>query len=747
MEQLIKAWQWIVATAAWEWVFSGVGVSITGWLILHYRRKPPAQDTTPPGNTFTNTVTHSGNGDQNIAQGNNAIGKKVDVDARGAQIEVGTRHAVSLHGDHAQIHGGIHILNYPRTPQGIPLQRRPRAEHFKGRDDMLKELLPMLRPGKAVTLCGLGGMGKTALAIEAAWKLAPENTPPASFPDGIIFYSFYGQPAVDPAFDHLVRSYEDDPQDTSSAGVFRLLSNKQALIILDGAEEADDLTAVFRCCGGCGVLITTRDRSDAHGMLVSIERLEEQFAEQVFRLHSNTDADTKTVQEICRLLHGWPLALRIAGRYIRSTDEDPAAYLRFLAKVPFKRLGKGEHQEENAALLLERSMAQVSTDAVAALRLAGTFAFAPITLKPFALALYQEGEDEDELELRSMDALGELVRYGLLDRGKKGWQINHALMHTYARNHLPLSRETLERVAAYYIRWCREQSAAGVPGYARLDDERAHCLRLIKACLDGELWQEVKGLVGAIDIYLERQGWWTEELAALEMRLTAARQAGDRRDEAWCLNSLGCTCSNRWEKEQALVWYDQSLPIERELGDRQNEGITLNNMAEIYRQQGRYELALQTHQQSLSICRKIGDRKGEGRTLNNIGMLYYAQEKYEEALPYYEQCLPIWQEVGDRIGEGTTLNNIAAIYDAQGKPSKAVEYYKQALAIAQELGDKGGEVKRCWNIGLTYYDMGDLAKAEEYISLAVEIEEQIGHPDLENDRNYLEQVRAKRRGA
>ncbi|MCI5227797.1 MAG: hypothetical protein D3918_14330, partial [Candidatus Electrothrix sp. AX2] len=186
MEQLIKAWQWIVATAAWEWVFSGVGVSITGWLILHYRRKPPAQDTTPPGNTFTNTVTHSGNGDQNIAQGNNAIGKKVDVDARGAQIEVGIRHAVSLHGDHAQIHGGIHFHNYHRTPQGIPLQRRPRAEHFKGRDDMLKELLPMLRPGKAVTLCGLGGMGKTALAIEAAWKLAPENTPPASFPDGII---------------------------------------------------------------------------------------------------------------------------------------------------------------------------------------------------------------------------------------------------------------------------------------------------------------------------------------------------------------------------------------------------------------------------------------------------------------------------------------------------------------------------------------------------------------------------------
>jgi tetratricopeptide (TPR) repeat protein len=550
-----------------------------------------------------------------------------------------------------------------------------------------------------------------------------------------------------PAFDHLVRSYEDDPQDTSSAGVFRLLSNKQALIILDGAEEADDLTAVFRCCGGCGVLITTRDRSDVHGTLVSIKRLKEQFAEQVFRLHSNTDADTKTVQEICRLLVGWPLALRIAGRYISSTGEPPAAYLRFLAKVPFKRLGKGRHQEENVALLLERSMAQVSTDAVAAVRLAGTFAFAPITLKPFSLALYKEGEDEDELELRSMDALGELVRYGLLETGDKGWKINHALIHTYARNHLPLSKEALERVAAYYIEWCREQSAAGVPGYARMDDERAHCLRLIRACLDRGLWEEVQGLAEAVREYLDRQGYWTEQLTTIGMRLDAARRTEDRQDEAVCLNNLGYTCWRRGEYEKALAWHAQCLPIRRELGDKQGEGVTLNNMTLIYRQQGKYEQALEQYQQSLSIWREVGDRKGEGTTLNNIGLLYRKQGDNEKALAYYEQCLPIQQEVGDKIGEGTTLNNIAVIYRAQGEYRKAVDYHQQALAIQRELGDRAGEAVTIWNIGTTYYDMVDLAQAEEHISLAVEIAKAIGSPYLERFRNGLKQVRAERRGA
>ncbi|MCI5219781.1 MAG: tetratricopeptide repeat protein, partial [Candidatus Electrothrix sp. LOE2] len=348
----------------------------------------------------------------------------------------------------------------------------------------------------------------------------------------------------------------------------------------------------------------------------------------------------------------------------------------------------------------------------------------------------------DTDELRACDALNELVLYGLLERQGQRWQVSHALIQTFARSEQPLQSEDLERLARYYIDFCETQSAAGLPGYALLDGERAHCLRLIESFLDRELWQEVKGLVRAINTYLDRQGHWTEKLAALEMFLTAARQADDRRDEAWCLNELGLTCWRRGEKDQALRWYEQCLPICRELGARKEEGVTLNNMAQIYRQQGKYEQALEQYEESLSILREVGNREVEGTTLNNIGMLYWAQEKYEEALPYYEQCLPIHREVGNKIVEGITLNNIAIIHHTQKEYSKAMEYYEQALTVAQELGDKAGEANRCWNIGRTYEDMGDLAQAEEYITLAVEIAEAIGHPSLEKYRDGLAQVRA-----
>ncbi|WP_417910767.1 tetratricopeptide repeat protein [Candidatus Electronema sp. PJ] len=648
------------------------------------------------------------------------------IDARGANIGV--------IGDHATIHH-----HYSHTTQGIPLQRPPKAEHFKGRDEVLNELLPLLQPGKAVTLCGPGGMGKTALAAQAAWTLAPGKDVPDRFPDGIIFYSFYGKHSVEEAITHIVRSYDEAQQDTSFAAASRLLANKQALLILDGTEEADNLKAVLDLRGTCGVLITSRKRSDAQADRLDLKPLDEQPAAEVFRLYSGVAADDAGVQGICKLLGGWPVALRIAGRYLSTTGESAADYLQWLEQEPFKELAGGQHQEENAALLLRRSVDAVSADARLALGLAGCLAFAPIAREPVAAIL-----DSDERRARA--ALNELVNYGLLEKREERWQISHALVHTYARSELVLSRERLAWLAIYYIDFCRTQSEAGLTGYACLDKERAHCLRLIESCLASGLWQRVQGLVRAVDIYLERQGWWTEELAALSMRLIAAQQAGDHKDEGECLNDLGYTCEKRGEREQALCWYEQSLLIHQQLGDRKEKGTTLNNMAMIYWQQGKHELALQQYEQSLSIAREISDRTGEGMTLNNIGRLYYDQKDYEQALQYFEQSLPVSLEVGDKIGEGATLNNIATIYRAHGNPAKALEYHEQALAIARELGDRAGEANRCWNFGLTYEDMGELAKAEEYIARAGQIAKDIGHPSLEKYRKGLARVRAARQG-
>ena len=84
----------------------------------------------------------------------------------------------------------------------VPLHKPLRTQNFIGRAAELGRLLAELQPGRTVTLCGPGGIGKTALAAEAIWTLAPDGDPPARFPDGIFFHTFYRQPQAGLALGH-----------------------------------------------------------------------------------------------------------------------------------------------------------------------------------------------------------------------------------------------------------------------------------------------------------------------------------------------------------------------------------------------------------------------------------------------------------------------------------------------------------------------------------------------------------------
>ena len=84
---------------------------------------------------------------------------------------------------------------------------------------------------------------------------------------------------------------------------------------------------------------------------------------------------------------------------------------------------------------------------------------------------------------------------------------------------------------------------------------------------------------------------------------------------------------------------------------------------------GDRQRALDYFEQALPILREVGDRAGEAVTLNNIGAVYDGLGDRQRALEYYGQALPIMREVGDRAGEAATLNNIGAVYDALGEPA------------------------------------------------------------------------------
>ena len=120
-------------------------------------------------------------------------------------------------GDLQPVGGLVYRTEATRNRQApdISCNGRAGAEHFTGREEELEWLLETLQTGRAVTIWASGGMGKTALSAEAIWRLAPDDEPPELFPDGLIFYSFYGRRETASALEHIVKSFDEEAQDVS----------------------------------------------------------------------------------------------------------------------------------------------------------------------------------------------------------------------------------------------------------------------------------------------------------------------------------------------------------------------------------------------------------------------------------------------------------------------------------------------------------------------------------------------------
>ncbi|MEG4069989.1 tetratricopeptide repeat protein, partial [Microcoleus sp. Pol11C2] len=210
-----------------------------------------------------------------------------------------------------------------------------------------------------------------------------------------------------------------------------------------------------------------------------------------------------------------------------------------------------------------------------------------------------------------------------------------------------------------------------------------------------------------------------EKQKALEyysQSLPLSRAIGDRRTEAGILLGIGLVYSQLGEKQKALDYYNQSLLFFRAMGHRHGEATTLNNMGGVYSELGEKQKALEYYSQSLPLRRAVGNRSGEATTLNNIGGVYDDLGEKQKALEYYSQSLSLSRATGDRTQEASTLNNIGLVYSQLGEKQKALEYYSQSLPLSRATGDRSGEAFTLNNIGLAYSQLGEKQKALEYYS-------------------------------
>jgi len=611
--------------------------------------------------------------------------------------------------------------------QNIPLQRPPRAEHFLARQDELTEIISQLQPGNIATISGPGGVGKSSLAAEVIWSLFPNNEPSLIFPDGIIYHSFYNQPLAVAALEHIAASVGEEIRGSPKDAAQRALSRRVALLVLDGAESADNLADVLDIRNRCGVLITTRNRGDAQEHRLDLAPLSIDDAMTLLREWSTgqkiAQSDAKQIVELVGKL---PLALRLAGRYLAESNFSASDFVEWLYESPLTALDHGNRRIESVPLLLERSVAQLSDNAQAALALIGWLAFAPFPGESIVYALATEEK------WAAQQGLGELVAFGLLQSEDKNWYTSsHTLIRSYAQTRLGLQRDSGIRLVNWIIESVNNKQA----DFAYLNRLCLHVITLQVRCTENEMWPQVVSLAWSISNYLSLQGFASDRITVYQAALYAARSHGNRNIESAWLNNLGLSYADQGDAEKSIVYYQQALTISREFENTQSEGSLLNNLGLSYTNLGEIEKAIIHYEQALSIARQSKDKYGEEVRLGNLGNAYANLGEIEKAIIHYEQALAISREIGNKQSEGNHLGNVGNAYTNLGEIEKAIIHYEQALAISRNIGHKAGEGINLGNLGNAYAYLGEIEKAISYYEQALAISREIG--SRQSEGNHL----------
>lgn len=627
-------------------------------------------------------------------------------------------------GDNTRIEGDFVVgekvvhIHPPPTPR-LPLEKPERAAHFTGREKQLQQLIDSIQPGAVVTLCGPGGIGKSALAAEAVWALAPASEPPNLFPQGILFHTFNQQPQSELAFQKIAYLFGEELRPTPREAARRALAGRTALLVLDGAEACDDLPAVLAVRGNCGVLVTSRRRSDAPEGWLDVPALDEAAAVSLLCAFAG-EIEPGIATEISVLCARLPLALRLAGRYLAATHEEPQAYLAWLRESPLNALDWRQREQDSVPLLMEHSLQQVNDNARAALSVAGALALSPFDLEPLQAVLEMP-------EPAWRKALGELVDYGLLLRGESGWSIRHALVHAYAKQIDLLEKDSLAKLGNYYAALAEEQVTRGREGFIRLDAALAHLLAVAENCLSQGLTYIVRRVAYAVDEYLDLQGHWTQRRLLLDLGLIASRTDGDQHDQAAFLNQLGLVSANLGYVQKAVGYYDEALRRFQIMNDKQREGIVLNNLGNAHKYLGETTSAIEFFKRSLAIKKETRNIHGEEVVLGNLGLAYIDLNNVTQAIKYHKRALKIASEIGNQHSEGTHLCNLGISYAIKGETKKSIIYFKKSIAISRRIGSRSGEGYGLSNLAHAYADLGNAQKAIVIYEQALTIRRQIGH--------------------
>jgi tetratricopeptide (TPR) repeat protein len=607
-------------------------------------------------------------------------------------------------------------------------QLPPAPRDFVGRVAELRELEEQLGAGGATIsgLQGMGGVGKTALALVLAHRLLPR------YPNAQFFLDLKGVSAqpLRPAdvMAHVIRAYHPtaqlpDGEPELAAQYLSVLHGKRALLLLDNAADREQIEPLLPP-ESCVLLVTSRRHLILPGLhALDLETLPEPDAIALLLKIAPRIGDAAA--ELAKLCGHLPLSLRLAASALAGrpnlTPQDYCA-----------RLQDAQKRLELVEASLSLSYELLSPEHQQRWSQLAVF---PATFDTPAAAAVWELEPD-----AAADTLSEFIAYSLLawDGTTQRYHL-HDLARLFADWQLddPTRYAAQQRHTAHYLSVCVACDAL----YLKGEDTILQGLSLfdpierewsnIVACAQrgfeaGDLEVPIS-ISNSVRHFFRERGFWTDAEAICRLALLSAKRTRNHEAQTNALNDLGLLFRLRGQWNLSEREHLKALKVARDNDLSEGKGMSLFCLARVAEHRGQYEPAIRDYKHCLEIFKSLGVAHWQAMVMRNLGNTYRKLLEYAAAETMLLESLELSESVRDLVGIKHTLDSLGTTYGCQKRWEESESASLRSLEMRRKSGDRRGEGWVLHHLGILYANWGDVEMAADKYEKAAEcLQESLG---------------------
>ncbi|MEM7127183.1 MAG: BTAD domain-containing putative transcriptional regulator [Chloroflexota bacterium] len=650
-----------------------------------------------------------------------------------------------------------------------PFQSLVPPPHFVGRTDLLESIRATVYANRShalrlqpIALVGMGGVGKTAVAAQAAHLLRE------AFGDGVLWANLGSSAPID-ILATWARAYDYDfsnlPDVESRAAALRgMLAEKRVLIVIDNVLSTAEVHPLLPSSPHCTILLTMRDLDVAHALNAQVLMLTELSPSNGRALfvqilgEERVAVEEEAASEICTLLQNLPLAVEIVAQRLKSRPRQRLGAMATRLRDERYRLGL-EISDQAVRTSFEVSWRSLDETLQQLFAYLAIFGGRPFQAEAIA-AIMEVDSFEAEDNLYALEALSLLRSEG------DAYYCQHPLLSDFAHEKLAQtqsdeSRNAFERMSTYYLEFVAEHSEA----LDTLIIERENIMSAIEIAYSQNAWERLFAYADIVTPIALQQGIFGDVDRLCEWVHVGAKSSGNRGREAMSLAVWGEAQHRKGQYDDANRSFMESLQLYEPLEDRAGmahvqerlatiamekgdveeasrlaEACLANNQilesasgiadayylqASLLFLQGTYAESFKKARESLTLREACNNTDGQIHTLSLLAHIESRKHSFRHAQGYAEQAVDIGRAEQLQLGLASALYALAIIYRNQKQHESALAVATESLQLFKQMGLRRTEGQLLYQISFFEENLGNVPHATELANQSLQIFQEI----------------------